>query len=353
MAEATDHDARTLHRLLEYNPQADAFQRDEDTPLEAAAVVVDEASMVDQRLFVALLRAVQPGTRLILVGDADQLPSVGAGDVLADLLKSGRVPLVRLTQIFRQAQDSRIVTSAHAILEGQWPESAPRGSDSDFYVVEAQDAEQAADLLETLVAERIPRRFGLDPTLDVQVLAPMHRGACGASRLNERLQALLNPDGVPADTAGRQGAERFRIGDKVMQIRNDYERDVFNGDIGRVEARSGDGLAVRFDERLVDMPAEALNRLVLAYACSVHKSQGSEYPAVVVPLLTEHWVMLQRNLLYTAVTRGKQLVVLVVQRRALSRALANDQGLRRHTALAHRLTALLDPASGDSPGVAE
>ena len=336
MADATNHDASTLHRLLEYSPIDDGFRRDEETPLEAAAVVIDEASMVDLRLLVALLRALEPGTRLVLVGDADQLPSVGAGNVLGDLITSGAVPTARLTEIFRQARHSRIITSAHAVLSGEAPEATARGVESDFYIVEVDDdAARAADLVETLVAERIPRRFGHDPVDDVQVLAPMHRGACGAQRLNERLQARLNPDGIPWSRGSRQ----FRVGDKVMQVKNDYEREVFNGDIGRVDGIEGGGLVVRFDGRLVAVPPEATDRLVLAYACSVHKSQGSEYPAVVMPLVTEHWVMLQRNLLYTALTRGKQLVVLVAQPRALRRAVRNEDGLRRYTALARRLAA--------------
>ncbi len=334
MADATGKDACTLHRLLEYSPIDDGFRRDEETPLEASAVVVDEASMVDLKLLVALLRALEPGMRLVLVGDADQLPSVGAGNVLGDLIASGVVPTARLTEIFRQAQHSQIVTSAHAVLSGHAPEATPRGVESDFYIVEVNDdAARAAELVETLVAERIPAKFGHDAVDDVQVLAPMHRGACGALRLNERLQARLNPDGA----AWSRGARQFRVGDKVMQVKNDYDREVFNGDIGRVQGVEGGGLLVRFEGRLVSIAPEATDRLVLAYACSVHKSQGSEYPAVVMPLVTEHWVMLQRNLLYTALTRGKQLVVLVAQPKALRRAVRNEDGLRRYTALARRL----------------
>ncbi|MCB9550906.1 MAG: ATP-dependent RecD-like DNA helicase [Myxococcales bacterium] len=331
MAEATGAEAHTLHRLLGYHP-GEGFRRDEEDPLDCHALVVDEASMVDQQLMCALLRAIRPGTRLILVGDADQLPSVGAGDVLADLLESGAIPHVRLTEIFRQAEQSRIVVEAHRVLRGETP-TRSRDEDSDFFLVPAKDPARAAELIRTLVTERIPRRFGLDPIDDIQVLAPMHRGVCGAQQLNALLQDAQNPHGEPFE----RGNRRYRVGDKVMQIRNDYDKDVFNGDLGRVVARTDKGLAVRFEDRLVEIDGEALDNLVLAYACSVHKSQGSEYPAVVVPVLTEHWVMLQRNLLYTAITRGKRLVVLVAEPRALHRAARNVDGLARYTGLARRL----------------
>ncbi len=332
LAESTGREARTLHRLLEYSPREDAFRRDEDQPLEAEALVVDESSMLDLALFTAVLRAVRPGTRLVLVGDADQLPSVGAGNVLADLLSSGAVPAVRLREIFRQASASDIVVNAHRVQAGEVPVPAADPDRGDFFIVTAEDPERARALIGRLVAERIPAKFNLNSFDDVQVLAPMHRGTCGAHALNETLQALLNPDGEPLG-----GPRGLRVGDKVMQVRNDYEKEVFNGDVGRIEARTSDGVRVRFDERRVDYAADALDALVLAYACSVHKSQGSEYPAVVMPVLTEHWVMLQRNLLYTAVTRGRRLVVLVGQARALRRAVENDQGLHRFTALARRL----------------
>lgn len=333
MAEATGEEAATLHRLLGYRP-GEGFRRGDDEPLEASAVIVDEASMVDMALMLALLRAITPGTRLVLVGDADQLPSVGAGDVLADLLGAGTVPHVRLTEIFRQAEQSRIVVEAHRVLSGQAPRAPDDVGQSDFFVVSATDPGQAADLIRQLVAERIPRRFGLDAVDDVQVLTPMHRGLCGASQLNVMLQEALNPHGEPFE----RGNRRFRVGDKVMQTRNDYDKEVFNGDLGRVTARAAKGVVVDFDGRVVSYEGEAVDDLVLAYACTVHKSQGSEYPAVVVPVLTEHWVMLQRNLLYTAITRGKRLVVLVAQPKALWRAARNADGVQRHTRLAARLT---------------
>lgn len=334
LSEATGRAARTLHRLLEFSPSENDFLRNGDNPLEAGCVIVDEASMIDQQLLVSLLRAVPLGTRLVFVGDADQLPSVGAGNVLSDLLASGVVPSVRLHEIFRQARESRIVTNAHRILHGDTPVASDAADPSaDFFIVPADSAEKAVELIGQLVTTRIPGRFGLDPFEDVQVLAPMHKGHCGAEALNERLQGLLNPSGEAVARGGRT----FRLGDKVMQLRNDYERDVFNGDIGRVEARSEKGLVVRFDERPVEYDPESLENLVLSYACTVHKSQGSEYPAVVVPVLGEHWRMLRRNLLYTAVTRGKRLVVLVVEWRAVHRAVANDERLARCTGLARRL----------------
>ena len=347
MAEATGHEARTLHRLLEYSPAEDAFRRDDDQPLEAAVVIVDEASMVDQSLCVALLRALPAQCRLVLVGDADQLPSVGAGNVLADLIASDRVPVARLDEIYRQASTSQIVVAAHHIRAGLRPPGAIPGAEGDFYVIDARDAEHAADLICQLLTHRIPDAFGLDPVDAVQVLTPMHRGACGAERLNARLQALLNPEkgGRAGETngdvkagGGAEGKARPRVGDKVMQTRNDYEREVFNGDVGRLRSIGAEGaLQVAFEGRLVTVPREAGDALALAYACTVHKSQGSEYPAVVMPVVTEHWGLLQRNLLYTAVTRGRRLVVLVAQPRALERAVSNVDGLARHTALARRL----------------
>lgn len=336
MAEATGHPASTLHRLLEFSPREGGFRRDEDEPVEADAVIVDEASMVDLELCAALLRAVVPGTRLVFVGDANQLPSVGAGDVLRDLLRSRAVPAARLTRIFRQANESAIVSNAHRILEGESPVSPAGDALADFYVVPAGDPTAALELIVRLVTERIPRRFDLDAADDIQVLTPMHRGVCGSTALNQALQAELNPDGQPLQVGGT-AAGRIRIGDKVMQVRNDYEREVFNGDVGRVSHLVDGQVVVRFDDRLVSYGRDNLESLVLAYACSVHKSQGSEYPAVVVPVLTEHWVMLQRNLLYTAVTRGKRLVVLVGQHKAIARAVGNVDANRRYTGLAHRL----------------
>lgn len=335
MSEATGADATTLHRLLEFEPKTTAFKRDRRRPIEAGAVIVDEASMLDLPTADALAQAVAPGTRLLLVGDVDQLPSVGPGAVLRDVIASGAVPCVRLRQIFRQAARSLIVTNAHRINAGEPPEAPPPGADADFFVVERRDPERARDTVLELLTSRIPHRFGLDPARDVQVLTPMNRGPTGALALNESLQAALNP----RSEALVRGERTYRIGDKVMQLRNDYDKNVFNGDVGFVASIDPEenAMTVRFDDRDVAFDATELDDLVLAYACTVHKSQGSEYPAVVVPLLTAHFVMLSRNLLYTAVTRGKRLVVLVADPRALELALSERRREERRTCLAERL----------------
>jgi exodeoxyribonuclease V alpha subunit len=335
MSEATGAEAATLHRLLEFEPKSATFKRNRHRPIEAGAVVVDEASMLDLPTADALAEAIAPGTRLVLVGDVDQLPSVGPGAILRDIIASGAVPCVRLRQIFRQAARSLIVTNAHRINEGEPPLTPPAGADADFFVVERRDPERARDTLIELVTTRIPRRFGLDPVRDVQVLTPMNRGPAGTIALNEALQAALNPHGL----ALVRGARTFRVGDKVMQLRNDYDRNVYNGDVGIVTSIDQEelGMSVRFDDREVAFEASDLDDLTLAYACTVHKSQGSEYPAVVVPLLTSHFVMLSKNLLYTAVTRGKRLVVLVCDPRALEIALSQGRREDRRTRLANRL----------------
>ena len=334
MSEATGREAVTIHRLLEFDPKQRQFGRQRRKPIEAGAIVVDEASMLDLALADALLQAVADDARLILVGDVDQLPSVGPGAVLRDVIASGEVPTARLTQIFRQAEGSLIVQNAHRIHDGVPPTGA-RGPKDEFYVIERTAADAAADLILHLVTERIPRGFGLDPRRDVQVLTPMHKGDAGAITLNARLQAALNPEG-PSVT---RGARTLRLGDKVMQLRNDYDREVYNGDIGFVSAVEPEErrLKVRFDDREVDYEESELDELTLAYATSIHKSQGSEYPAVIVPILTQHFVMLSRNLIYTAVTRGKRLVVLVADPRAVALALAETRKEDRRTYLAERL----------------
>jgi len=336
MTEATGFEARTIHRLLEVDPKSGGFRRGEDNPLDCDLLVVDEASMVDVMLMQALLRAVPDKAALLIVGDIDQLPSVGPGQVLADIISSDGVPVVRLTEVFRQAAKSRIITSAHRINQGLMPDLSPPGTESDFYFVPADDPATALSRIIELAKTRIPKRFGLDPIRDIQVLCPMNRGGVGARSLNIELQAVLNP-------AGDRRVERFgwtfAPGDKVMQIENDYEKEVYNGDIGiidNVDPDAGD-LVVTFDSRFVTHRFGELDMLVPAYAATIHKSQGSEYPAVIVPVLTQHYAMLQRNLLYTAVTRGKRLVVLVGQKKAIAIAVRNVSGRRRWSKLAEWL----------------
>jgi len=336
LAEGTGLEARTIHRLLEVNPRDGRFRRDERQPLDGDLVVVDEASMVDVPLMAALVRAIPPRAALLIVGDADQLPSVGPGQVLADVIASGAVPVARLASVFRQAAESRIVTAAHRIHAGAIPETTPEGEAGDFYLVDAPDAERAAERVLSLVRDRIPRRFGLDATRDIQVLCPMNRGAAGAKALNLALQAALNPHGAPR--LERFG-QAFAPGDKVMQIENDYDKEVYNGDVGRIAAIDPEAgtMVVAFDGREVAYEAGELDRLVLAYATTIHKAQGSEYPAVVVPLTTEHYPMLQRRLIYTAITRGRRLVVVVGPRRALAIAVGHATARPRWSTLAARL----------------
>jgi exodeoxyribonuclease V alpha subunit len=348
LAEATGCDARTLHRLLEVDPRGGGFKRGERRPLACDLVVVDEVSMLDVPLLAALLRAVPPHAALLLIGDVDQLPSVGPGQVLADAIGSGALAVVRLREVFRQAAASRIVRSAHLVREGRMPELEP-DPESDFHFVRADDPEEAAARLLTVVRERIPERFGLDPIRDVQVLCPMRRGRLGARQLNLELQAALNPRREGEERVERFG-QTFARGDKVMQIENDYEKDVYNGDVGfvrRIDPVERE-LAVEFDGRLVPYAFEELDRLVLAYATTVHKAQGSEYPAVVMPVATQHYAMLKRNLLYTAITRGRRLVVLVGQRRALGIAVRSHEEGRRWTKLGDWLRAGAAGAPGAS-----
>jgi exodeoxyribonuclease V alpha subunit len=344
LAESTGIEAKTLHRLLELDPRSFEFRRNAEHPLEADLVVVDEVSMVDVVLMSQLLRAIPERAALLLVGDADQLPSVGPGAVLADLLASERVPAVRLTEIFRQASASRIVVNAHRINRGQMPLAPePGGAPSDFYLVSGQTPEELHARLLEVVTERIPRRFGLDPVRDLQVLTPTNRGGLGARALNVDLQQRLNPAGEPRIT--RFGST-YAPGDKVIQTVNDYDKEVFNGDIGRIariDLEEGT-ITVDFDGRPVEYAASELDEVALAYATSVHKSQGSEYPAVVVALATQHYPLLERNLLYTAVTRGRRLVVVVAQPRALAMAVKGVRSGGRVTNLAERLRRLLPTA---------
>jgi exodeoxyribonuclease V alpha subunit len=338
MAETTGHEAKTLHRLLEWSPQSNTFVRDANAPLEADVLIVDEASMLDTMLTYHLLRALPVHCKLVLVGDVDQLPSVGPGSVLLDFIRSGAVPVVKLAHIFRQAEKSRIVVNAHRINAGEMPVFASTNEpDSDFFFIDKEEPDEILATIKTLVSERIPKKFALRPRADIQVLTPMNRGLLGAMSLNAELQALLNPSGASVT----RGARTFREGDKVMQIRNNYDLDVFNGDIGQI-ATIDEGersLTASFEGRTVQYEEENLDELTLAYACSVHKAQGSEYPCVVLPLHTQHYVMLKRNLLYTAVTRGRRLVVVVGSRRALSTAVRNGQVDARFSGLARRLAA--------------
>jgi exodeoxyribonuclease V alpha subunit len=340
MSEATGSEATTLHRLLEFEPRSRTFARQHGRPIDADAIVVDEASMLDLALADALLQATADGTRLILVGDVDQLPSVGPGAVLRDVIASKRVPTVFLTQIFRQAAGSLIVENAHRIHDGVIPESA-KGKSGEFYVIERAEAEAAAELIRELVTKRIPQGFGLDPVRDIQVLTPMHHGPAGAIALNERLQQSLNPSGPSVQRRQRV----LRLGDKVMQLRNDYDREIYNGDVGVIVTVAADEqrLVVAFDGREVTYEESDLDDLTLAYATSIHKSQGSEYPAVVIPVLTSHFIMLSRNLVYTAVTRGKKLVILVTSPRAMGLALAETRKEERKTDLAERLRSDAEP----------
>ena len=332
MSEATGREACTIHRLLEVDPKTGGFKRGDDNPLDCDLLVIDETSMVDVLLMHALLRAVPDRAALLVVGDVDQLPSVGPGQVLADVIASGAVPVVRLTEVFRQAAKSRIIVNAHRINQGQMPDLNRPEEESDFYFVPADDPETAVARIVDLVKTRIPQRFGFDPVRDIQVLCPMNRGGVGARSLNIELQAALNP-------AGERKVQRFgwtfAPGDKVMQIENDYDKEVYNGDIGyidQVDPEAGE-VTASFDGRTVAYGFGELDMLVPAYAATIHKSQGSEYPAVVIPLLTQHYPMLQRNLLYTGVTRGKRLVVLVGQKKAVAIAVRNVSGRRRWSKL--------------------
>ena len=333
MSEATGKEAKTIHRLLEYNP-AEGYGRNEDEPLEGGVLIVDESSMIDVILMNSLLKAVPSHMRLILVGDIDQLPSVGAGNVLRDIIDSGVVPVIRLTRIFRQAQTSRIITNAHKINQGFFPDIS-NGKDADFFFIKQEDPELAAKEIVNIVKNRIPKAYGYK-TSDIQVLAPMQRSVVGATNLNIALQEAINPVG---DAISR-GGYWFRKGDRVMQIRNNYELEVFNGDIGVVELVDVEerSLIVRYDNGSVEYEYADLDELTLAYATTIHKSQGSEYPVVVMPLLMTHFVMLQRNLVYTGITRAKKICIIVGTTKALAYSIHNMVVLKRNTKLKERLT---------------
>lgn len=339
LSESTGLQARTIHRLLEIDPAHGQFKRNEQSPLECDLLVIDECSMVDVPLANQLLKAVASCTAVIFIGDVDQLPSVGPGQVLADLIGSNAVPVVRLTEVFRQAATSRIVRNAHQINQGQMPQLPEKGESSDFYFVRADDPETIAQTVVDLVQTRLPKKFAVDPVRDIQVLCPMNRSTTGARGLNQMLQQALNPPG--AHSVEKFG-HRFSVGDKVMQIENDYDKDVYNGDIGYVASvdLEEQELTVAFDEHLVTYPFGELDELVLCYATTIHKSQGSEYPVVVMPVSVQHYLMLKRNLIYTGITRGKRLVVLVGQKRALAMAVMGKQVERRWSKLQEWLKAL-------------
>ena len=334
LSESTGLEAKTIHRLLEADPRRGGFKRTADDPLECDLLVVDETSMVDVPLMASVVVALPNRAALMLVGDVDQLPSVGPGQVLADIIQSAAVPVARLTEIFRQAAESQIVTNAHKVNAGYMPAlEAPKSDQSDFYFVEAREPEDAVSKIVEIVKSRLPRRFGFDPIRDVQVLCPMNRGGIGARALNVDLQAALNP---PTDDLQ---VERFgftyRVSDKVMQTDNDYDKDVFNGDVGyicRIDVDAQE-LAIEFDGRTVLYQFGELDEVALAYAVSIHKSQGSEYPAVVIPIMKQHYMMLRRNLLYTGITRGKRMVVLAGQRQAIGMAVRGKVESRRWSKL--------------------
>lgn len=340
MSEATGMEAKTIHRLLEFNPQ-DGYKRNDDNPLEGDVLIVDECSMIDIILMYNLMKAIPVQMRLILVGDIDQLPSVGAGNVLRDIIDSGQVPVIRLTRIFRQAQSSRIVMSAHAINQGRYPDTS-NGKDTDFFFIRKDDPEQVAEEIVKLVKHRLPKAYN-QPLSNIQVLTPMQRSVVGAGNLNMLLQQTLN-----TSTLGiSRGGINYRLGDRVMQIRNNYDKNVFNGDIGIIEKVNMEDrtLCIRFDDSLVEYEASELDEVTLAYATTIHKSQGSEYPIVVIPVLMTHFVMLQRNLIYTGITRAKKICVLIGQPKALAYAIRNLTVNKRNTKLKERLRGeLQDPA---------
>lgn len=332
MSEATGMEAKTIHRLLEFNPQ-DGYKRNEENPLEGDALIVDECSMIDIILMYNLMKAIPGHMRLVLVGDIDQLPSVGAGNVLRDIIDSGKIPVIRLTRIFRQAQSSRIVMSAHAINQGHYPDTS-NGKQTDFFFIKNEDAEQVAAEIVNLVKNRLPKAYR-QPLSNIQVLTPMQRGVVGAANLNMMLQQAINTSSLGIS----RGGTTYKLGDRVMQIRNNYDKNVFNGDIGTVEKVNMEDrmICVRFEDNIVEYEATELDELTLAYATTIHKSQGSEYPIVVIPILMTHFVMLQRNLIYTGITRAKKICVLIGQPKALAYAIRNLTVSSRNTKLKDRL----------------
>ncbi|HQP51852.1 MAG TPA: AAA family ATPase, partial [Syntrophorhabdaceae bacterium] len=336
MAETTGHEAKTLHRLLEYTPGSGSFKRNETNPLDADLIIIDETSMVDSQLMYHFLKAVSLKATLILVGDVDQLPSVGAGCVLKDIINSKRITIVVLDQIFRQSRESMIVVNAHRINKGDLPIfKSDETRLKDFYFFFIEDPEKVLEKIIQLCRDIIPARFHFHPLEDIQVLTPMHKGTVGVASLNTALQKELN---IRKEEIMR-GGKVFKVGDKVIQLRNNYDKDVYNGDIGRVVNIDGETqeMIVDYDGRRVKYEFFELDEVVLAYAISVHKSQGSEYPVVIIPVLTQHYMLLQRNLLYTGITRGKKLVILIGTKKALAIAINNNKPQKRYTMLKERL----------------
>ncbi|MFC1883465.1 ATP-dependent RecD-like DNA helicase [Thermodesulfobacteriota bacterium] len=335
MSETTGREAKTIHRLLEFSLKKGGFDKNEDNPLECELLILDEASMIDTMLMYHLLKAVPQGATLILVGDVNQLPSVGAGNVLKDIISSDSIPVVELNEIFRQARESLIIVNAHEVNNGKMPSFERKGPEDDFYFIEQEDPQEVLQTILELTKERIPGRFGFDPFNDIQVLTPMNKGMIGARNLNDELQKELNPGESGLTRASRV----FRVDDKVMQIKNNYDKEVFNGDIGRIVKIDSElqEVFISFDGRRVVYDYSEFDEVALAYAISVHKSQGSEYPAVIMPVLTQHYMLLQRNLLYTGITRGRKLVVLVGTKKALSIGINNDKTDRRYTLLKERI----------------
>ena len=335
MSETTGHGAKTIHRMLEYSIQKGGFQKNDEKPLNCDLLILDEASMIDTVLMYHLLKAIPQTATWIIVGDVNQLPSVGAGNVLKDIIASKSVPVVELTEIFRQAKESRIIVNAHKINNGEFPYLKPTGPKDDFYFIEEEDPEEVLRIILKLTTDRIPNRFGFDSIDSIQVLTPMHRGIVGAGNLNIELQNALNS----GEGGIVRGNRAFRVRDKVMQIKNNYDKEVFNGDIGRIKRIDLEQqiVTITFDGRHVEYDYPDLDEIVLAYAVSVHKSQGSEYPAIIIPILIQRYMLLQRNLIYTAVTRGRKLVVIVGTKKALAIGINNNKTQRRFTYLKHRL----------------
>jgi len=334
LSEATLRTAKTIHRLLAYNPRQKGFTKNEQNPIRADVIILDEVSMIDILLMHHLLKAVTENTFLILIGDIDQLPSVGPGNLLKDMIDSGVIPVIRLTHIFRQKEKSLIIVNAHLVNQGKYPILSGK-HERDFYFLKEEDPEKAAEEIIHLCTIRLPRSYHLNPLRDVQILTPMYKGAVGADQLNHMMRNALNPDGKSV----KYGHQQYKINDKVMQIRNNYDKEVFNGDIGNIQEIDSEEQVVRvlFYQRVVEYDFSELNELVLAYAITVHKSQGSEYPVVIIPMLTQHFLLLQRNLLYTAITRAKKLVIIVGTNKALWIAIKNNRTVKRNSFLKERL----------------